>query len=121
MPDKQLGFIGVGRMGIHMAGRLIDAGYAVTVFDTNEIAMQRLEQRGAKRAASAAEVASQCETVLVSLPTPDVVPNVALGAAGVIEGRKVKTFVDLSATGPRGARDVAGGPARKGHRARQPA
>ena len=114
MSEKVLGFIGVGRMGIHMAGRLIDAGYAVTVFDTNETAMQRLEQRGATRAASAAAVASQCETVLVSLPTPDVVKSVALGAAGVIEGTKVKTFVDLSTTGPRVAKEVAAGLARKG-------
>jgi len=114
MSEKVLGFIGIGRMGIHMAGRLIDAGYAVTVFDTNETAMQRLEQRGATRAASAAAVASQCETVLVSLPTPDVVKSVALGAAGVIEGTKVKTFVDLSTTGPRVAKEVAAGLARKG-------
>jgi 3-hydroxyisobutyrate dehydrogenase-like beta-hydroxyacid dehydrogenase len=114
MPDKQLGFIGVGRMGIHMAGRLIEAGYEITVFDTNETAMQRLEQRGAKRAASAADVASRCETVLVSLPTPDIVKAVALGPAGVIEGTKVKTFVDLSTTGPRVAKEVAAGLARKG-------
>jgi 3-hydroxyisobutyrate dehydrogenase-like beta-hydroxyacid dehydrogenase len=114
MPDKQLGFIGVGRMGIHMAGRLIEAGYEVTVFDTNETAMQRLEQRGAKRAASAADVASKCATVLVSLPTPDIVKAVALGPAGVIEGTKVKTFVDLSTTGPRVAKEVAAGLAAKG-------
>jgi 3-hydroxyisobutyrate dehydrogenase-like beta-hydroxyacid dehydrogenase len=114
MPDKQLGFIGIGRMGIHMAGRLLDAGYAVTVFDTNETAMQRLEQRGAKRAASAADVASKCEIVLVSLPTPDIVKAVALGKNGVIEGSKAKTFVDLSTTGPRVAKDVAAGLAAKG-------
>lgn len=114
MPDKQLGFIGVGRMGMHMAGRLLEAGYAVTVFDTNETAMQRLEQRGAKRAATAAAVASHCETVLVSLPTPDVVKSVALGPAGVIEGSKAKTFVDLSTTGPRVAKEVAAGLAKKG-------
>ena len=114
MPDKQLGFIGVGRMGIHMAGRLLDAGYAVTVFDTNETAMQRLEQRGAKRASSAADVASKCETVLVSLPTPDIVKAVALGKNGVIEGSKAKTFVDLSTTGPRVAKEVAAGLAAKG-------
>ena len=114
MSEKVLGFIGVGRMGIHMAGRLIDAGYAVTVFDTNETAMQRLEQRGATRAAAAAAVASKRETVLGSLPTPDVVKSVALGAAGVIEGTKVKTFVDLSTTGPRVAKEVAAGLARKG-------
>jgi 3-hydroxyisobutyrate dehydrogenase-like beta-hydroxyacid dehydrogenase len=114
MSDKQLGFVGVGRMGIHMAGRLLEAGYAVTVFDTNETAMARLEQRGAKRAASAADVASQCETVLVSLPTPDIVKAVALGKNGVIEGTTVKTFIDLSTTGPRVAKEVAEGLAQKG-------
>ncbi len=114
MSDRELGFIGVGRMGIHMAGRLLEAGYAVTVFDTNETAMQRLEQRGAKRAASAADVASQCATVLVSLPTPDVVKLVALGKNGVIEGAKAKTFIDLSTTGPRVAKEVAEGLAKKG-------
>jgi len=113
MPDKQLGFIGVGRMGQHMASRLIEAGYALTIFDTNETAMQRLEQRGAKRAKSPADVASQCETVLVSLPTPDVVKAVALGRQGVIEGSKVKVFVDLSTTGPRVAKEVAEGLATK--------
>jgi 3-hydroxyisobutyrate dehydrogenase-like beta-hydroxyacid dehydrogenase len=114
MPNKQLGFIGVGRMGQHMASRLLEAGYALTIFDTNETAMQRLEQRGAKRAASAADVAAQCETVLVSLPTPDIVKAVALGKAGVIEGGKAKVFVDLSTTGPRVAKEVAEGLAKKG-------
>lgn len=114
MADKQVGFVGVGRMGIHMAGRLLEAGYAVTVFDTNETAMARLEQRGAKRAASAADVASQCATVLVSLPTPDIVKAVALGKGGVIDGTAVKTFIDLSTTGPRVAKEVAEGLARKG-------
>jgi 3-hydroxyisobutyrate dehydrogenase-like beta-hydroxyacid dehydrogenase len=114
MPDKQLGFIGVGRMGQHMASRLIEAGYALTIFDTNDTAMQRLEQRGAKRAKSPADVASQCETVLVSLPTPDIVKAVALGKNGVIEGSKAKVFVDLSTTGPRVAKEVAEGLAKKG-------
>jgi 3-hydroxyisobutyrate dehydrogenase-like beta-hydroxyacid dehydrogenase len=114
MPDKQLGFIGVGRMGMHMAGRLLEAGYAVTIYDTNETAIQRLEQRGAKRARSAADVAAQCETVLVSLPTPDIVKDVALGKAGVIDGGKAKVFVDLSTTGPRVAKEVAEGLAKKG-------
>jgi 3-hydroxyisobutyrate dehydrogenase-like beta-hydroxyacid dehydrogenase len=114
MPDKHLGFIGVGTMGQHMASRLIEAGYALTIFDTNETAMQRLEQRGAKRAKSPADVASQCETVLVSLPTPDVVKAVALGKDGVIEGSKAKVFVDLSTTGPRVAKEVFEGLAKKG-------
>lgn len=114
MTDKQLGFIGVGRMGMHMAGRLLEAGYALTIYDTNETAMARLEQRGAKRASSPADVASQVETVLVSLPTPDIVKSVALSQNGVIAGSKAKTFIDLSTTGPRVAAEVAEALAKKG-------
>jgi 3-hydroxyisobutyrate dehydrogenase-like beta-hydroxyacid dehydrogenase len=114
MEDGQLGFIGVGRMGMHMAGRLLDAGYDLTIYDVNETAMARLEQRGARRAASPAEVASIAETVLLSLPTPDVVKSVALSASGVMAGTRVKTLVDLSTTGPRVAAEIASALAGKG-------
>ena len=114
MSDKELGFIGVGRMGIHMAGRLLESGYGLTIYDINETAVARLVQRGAKRAGSAAEVASAAETVLVSLPTPDIVRSIALGSAGVIAGSKVKIFVDLSTTGPKIAAEVAASLAEKG-------
>jgi 3-hydroxyisobutyrate dehydrogenase-like beta-hydroxyacid dehydrogenase len=114
MSEKQLGFIGVGRMGLHMAGRLLDAGYELTIYDVNETALQRLEQRGAKRAASPAEVASMVETVLVSLPTPGIVKSVALSEQGVIAGKKAKTFIDLSTTGPGVANEVAAALAQKG-------
>jgi 3-hydroxyisobutyrate dehydrogenase-like beta-hydroxyacid dehydrogenase len=77
-------------------------------------AMARLEQRGAKRCASPAEVASAAETVFVSLPTPDIVRSVALSESGIIAGSKVKVFVDLSTTGPAVAKEVAEGLARKG-------
>ncbi len=114
MSTRQLGFVGVGRMGSLMAGRLLDAGHELTIHDTNETAVARLEQRGAKRASSAAEVASQAETVLVSLPNPDVVKSVALAASGLIAGTRIKTFIDLSTTGPRVAIEVAEGLAAKG-------
>jgi len=102
MPEH-LGFIGVGRMGGPMAGRLLDAGYRLTLFDTSASALQPLAARGAVVAQSASDVASTVETVFVSLPTPDIVRAVALGEGGIAEGSRVKTFVDLSTTGPRTA------------------
>lgn len=107
MTEKSLGFIGVGRMGSLMAGRLLQAGHRLSIFDLNEQAMARLEQRGAVRAASPAAVASLAETVLVSLPTPDIVQSVALSPSGVIAGSAVRTFIDLSTTGPAVAKVVA--------------
>ncbi len=113
MPEH-LGFIGVGRMGGPMAGRLIDAGYRLTLFDTSPDALKPLAARGAEVARSARDVASAVETVLVSLPTPEIVRAVALGEGGIAEGSSVKTFVDLSTTGPRMAADIADGLGKRG-------
>jgi 3-hydroxyisobutyrate dehydrogenase-like beta-hydroxyacid dehydrogenase len=107
MSAKPLGFIGVGRMGSLMAGRLLEAGHALSIFDIDEAAMARLEQRGAVRKHSAAEVASVAETVFISLPTPDIVHSVALSESGIIAGSTVRTVVDLSTTGPAVAKIVA--------------
>lgn len=107
MTEARLGFIGVGRMGGPMAGRLLDAGFKLAIYDTNEAAMAPLLARGAERFASPAAVASAAEMVLVSLPTPWVVREVALGSNGVVAGSRVKTLVDLSTTGPRVATEVA--------------
>ncbi|HXP73824.1 MAG TPA: NAD(P)-dependent oxidoreductase [Stellaceae bacterium] len=108
MPEH-LGFIGVGRMGEPMAGRLVDAGYRLTIFDTNSEATKPLAARGAAVAPSARDLAAAVETVLVSLPTPDIVRAVALGENGIGAGNRVKTFIDLSTTGPRTAAEIAEG------------
>ena len=114
MTKHHLGFVGIGRMGGPMATRLLDAGHQVSVFDRSEAALAPVVARGGRRAVSAADVASQAEIVLASLPTPDIVQAVALGEDGVIGGTAVKTFVDLSTTGPRVAAAVAAGLAQRG-------
>jgi len=104
-----VGFVGVGRMGGPMASRLLDVGYELCIHDVSAEAMKPLAARGAQIAASPAEVASQAEIVLVSLPTPDIVREVALGGnAGIINGSKVRLMIDLSTTGPGVAVEVAG-------------
>ncbi|MEJ0071495.1 MAG: NAD(P)-dependent oxidoreductase [Pseudomonadota bacterium] len=111
---QEIGFIGVGKMGEPMAGRLLDAGYRLHVFDARADAIAAIVGKGGVAASSPADVAAKAETVLVSLPTPDIVKQVVLGAGGVIAGAKVKTYVDLSTTGPRVAAEVAKALAEKG-------
>jgi 3-hydroxyisobutyrate dehydrogenase-like beta-hydroxyacid dehydrogenase len=94
-----IGFIGLGNMGAHMARRLVEAGHRVVVYDTRQEAIGNLTARGAVAARSPAEVADAAETVMASLPTPDIVLKVATGPRGVIEGKRVRRFVDLSTTG----------------------
>jgi 3-hydroxyisobutyrate dehydrogenase-like beta-hydroxyacid dehydrogenase len=94
-----IGFIGLGNMGFHMARRLIEAGHTVIALDARKEALDRIVALGGKPAASAKEVADRAETVMASLPTPDVVLAVATGAGGIIDGQRVRRFVDLSTTG----------------------
>lgn len=107
MAGQTLGFIGIGRMGGPMSGRLLDAGHSLCIFDANPEAVKPLVARGAKLARSAAEVASIAETVFLSLPTPPIVQAVVLGENGVIHGSTVKTVIDLSTTGPSAAKSIA--------------
>ena len=66
---KQVGFIGLGRMGEPMALRLIAAGYELLVHDVRPESVAALTAKGARAAASPAAVASAVDTVLLSLPT----------------------------------------------------
>jgi 3-hydroxyisobutyrate dehydrogenase-like beta-hydroxyacid dehydrogenase len=94
-----IGFIGLGNIGFPMARRRIEAGHRVTVFDTRREPLERLVALGAEAASSVREVADRVETVMASLPTPDIVFAVAAGKGGLIEGNRIRRFIDLSTTG----------------------
>src|ERR1035437_6834592 len=94
-----IGFIGLGKMGFPMARRLIEAKHQLVVFDQRQEAVDKLVALGAQRAASPKEVADRVETVMASLPSLPASLEVATGNNGVIEGSRVKRFVDLSTVG----------------------
>jgi 3-hydroxyisobutyrate dehydrogenase-like beta-hydroxyacid dehydrogenase len=96
-----------------MCRRLLQAGYTLTVSDTDAQAVRELVELGAHAADSPAAVASAAEIVLASLPMPPIVEAVALGPKGIIEGKRVKIFIDVSTTGSTYAKRVAEGLAAK--------
>jgi 3-hydroxyisobutyrate dehydrogenase-like beta-hydroxyacid dehydrogenase len=114
MAAQRLGFVGIGKMGAPMSGRLLDAGYELTVFDISDAAVAPLVARGARRAATPREVADDAQIVIASLPTPDIVEKVALGPDGIAEGKRAKILLDVSTTGPAAAKRIAAGLAKKG-------
>src|SRR5476651_2390289 len=94
-----IGFIGLGKMGYPMARRLIEAKHQLIVFDTRKEAVDRLVALGAQAASSPKDVADRAETVMASLPSLQASLEVATGAGGVIEGKRIKRFIDLSTVG----------------------
>jgi 3-hydroxyisobutyrate dehydrogenase-like beta-hydroxyacid dehydrogenase len=94
-----IGFVGLGNMGFPMARRLIEAKHQLILFDTRKEVMDRLVALGATAATSPKDVADRTETVMASLPSLQASLEVATGKDGVIEGKRVKRFVDLSTVG----------------------
>lgn len=110
----EIGFIGLGNMGQPMARRLIEAGHKLVVYDTRNDAVAPLVALGAQLASSPADVADRVETVMASLPSLQISEKVATGAGGVVHGKRIKRFVDLSTTGSTVAAKIAAALAKKG-------
>lgn len=103
----QLGFIGVGNIGTPMCRHLIEAGHTVLVYDVNPSHMARMVSLGAQQAESPKAVAQACNIVFSSLPGPQEIEQVALGANGIIAAaRPGLIFVDLSTNSPTVAKRV---------------
>jgi len=112
--STKVGLIGLGVMGTPLARRLMADGYGLVVHDRNPAATRPFLRRGAQPARSPREVADAARVVLVSLPRPAVVRDVALGRDGIVHGARVRTFVDLSTTGSAVEKEVAAGLAARG-------
>ncbi|MBX6426006.1 MAG: NAD(P)-dependent oxidoreductase [Variibacter sp.] len=87
MSEKPLiGLIGVGMMGTMFAERLLAAGFDVLGYDIVPEKNERLRALGGRAAASGAEVARRCETIIVMVfsteQVEDVVANDILQAVG---------------------------------------
>ena len=95
----EAGYLGIGNMGLPMAGRLLDGGHHLTVFDIREEAMKPLLERQARRATSPRDLADQCEIVFVSLPTLAAFRAVAFGGDGLTKGKTMKLLVNTCTIG----------------------
>ena len=97
----RVGFIGIGLMGRHMARHILEGGNDLTIYDIDKTAAIELLDKGANWASSPADAARDSELVFTSLPRPQDVVDVVLGAGGVLSGASEgTTFFDLSTTDP---------------------
>ena len=86
------GFIGLGRMGNHMARHLAEHGHEVAIFDVVPTAADHLREiPGIRVVTSVTEAARDAEIVGTSLPGPREVEAVVYGPGGLMETMKPGT------------------------------
>jgi 3-hydroxyisobutyrate dehydrogenase-like beta-hydroxyacid dehydrogenase len=81
----RVGFIGIGRMGSAIAGRVLEGGHALTVWNRTPAKTDELAGRGAGVASSVAEACSGADVVMTMLANDESLLEVALGAGGIVE------------------------------------
>jgi 3-hydroxyisobutyrate dehydrogenase len=85
-------FIGLGRMGHGMAGRYIDAGFTLTVWNRSRAKAEDLIARGARWAASPADAAASADAIVTMVADDKASRAVWLGKEGAAATAKAGTL-----------------------------
>lgn len=104
-----LGWIGAGRMGAAMSGRLLAAGHRVRIWNRTRAKAEAVAAAHGATVADAITDLAGCDTVFVMVSTPDDLREVLLGETGLLSaagGRVPATVVDCSTVSAEVSADV---------------
>lgn len=111
----RLGWIGTGIMGGAICGRLLDAGFPLTVTSRSRRRAEPLLAKGASWAGSPADVAAASDAIFSCVGYPGDVREVALGPRGVLVGSRAGTiFADMTTSEPALAEEIAAAASARG-------
>lgn len=97
-----IGFIGLGAMGAPMARNLVQAGYALRIFDVRgDVAKTFADETGATAVSSAAMCVDGADVAITIVPSSDIVEQVCLGPNGISSAAiKPKLLVEMTSGVP---------------------
>jgi 3-hydroxyisobutyrate dehydrogenase len=103
-----LGYIGTGLMGAPMSARLLDAGFALTVWNRTAAKAEPLVGKGAALGDNPSDVAAKSDIVFMCLTDTKAVQEAVFGENGVAQGaRKGAVLVDFSSIQPEATREMS--------------
>ena len=96
-----IGFIGMGHMGSHIALRLLASGYSLTVYDRTMEKTQPAVSHGAHVAATPRTVAEQSDVIMSSVTDDVALQAVMFGPEGILAGARPGTIaIEMSTVSP---------------------
>ena len=108
MKKKQVGFVGLGKIGSKMAMRLAKAGFLCSVFDLRPEAMSEFTELGVRAATSPKDSAADVDMLVIMVVNFEQTQEVLFGAEGAVEGLPEGAIVAcMNTIGPRAIRELA--------------
>lgn len=102
-----IGFVGLGHMGLPMARNLLNAGHNVTGYDVNPAPLEAFAQSGGRAANTLTELAGNQAILITMLQTGEQVKQVCLGDAGLFASAdKRALFIDCSSIDVQASREI---------------
>jgi 3-hydroxyisobutyrate dehydrogenase-like beta-hydroxyacid dehydrogenase len=95
---KQVGVIGLGKMGLPMAGHMVRKGYAVSAYDINEVQMSKAAALGVKICKSPAEVAANSHLIIIVVGFDSEVLQTLRAEDGIYAGARTGSIIAVSST-----------------------
>jgi 3-hydroxyisobutyrate dehydrogenase-like beta-hydroxyacid dehydrogenase len=96
--SKNIGWIGIGKMGLPMSVLVAKAGYAVTAFDQRAARIAAAREQGISIAASPTHAVSGRSVVITSLPNDAALRAVMLGPNGLVSAMAPKSVLIETST-----------------------
>ena len=105
---KRIAWIGLGKMGLPLVGRLLAAGYEVVAYDPLPDQIQKLVEKGGKGAPSARDAAIGSDFIFTMVTNDEALEKATIGLNGALEGAsRGAVLVDMGTHSPKTSSLVA--------------
>ncbi|QMU26672.1 NAD(P)-dependent oxidoreductase [Adhaeribacter radiodurans] len=105
---KNIGWIGLGKMGIPMAKNLLNAGYSVTVYNRSKEKEAALQSIGANTAESQAQLLQQAEVIFLMISDDQATRDIFTGEQGLLSAQATgKIIINMSTVSPGVSKEMA--------------
>ncbi len=105
---QDIGFVGLGRMGLPMARNLLESGFSVRAFNRSPGKAEALASKGGSVAKTPAEAAASADTIVITLVSNDAaLEQVVNGPSGLTQAPRGILHISMSTVSPETARRIS--------------
>ena len=105
---RQIGWIGLGKMGLPMALRLLEKGHNLNVYNRTLSKMKSFKNQNISQFENTADLARQSDLIISMISDDKAINDVALCREGVLNhAKKGTTYIDMSTISPSISSEIA--------------